>query len=257
MRTLRLMALLLLMTAPVAARAQDIVLAADQWCPYNCAPDDDHPGFAIEVAKAIYEPLGYTVRYKVMPWSRAVEAARNGDVAAVIGATEAETPFLTFPKQTLAVSQDGFYVRKNSDWSYNGPDSLNDVTLGVIEDYGYDEAINAYIARHHNDMKRVQPVAGNNALVQNIEKLRAERIDAVIEDTNVFRYTLMHWNDARDEIKEAGSNKPTPMYIAFSPKLRNSAEMVRIFDAGMARLRQSGQIQVLMTAYGIRDPKGQ
>jgi hypothetical protein len=58
-----------------AAAQNDNVLtfAADLWCPVNCEAGTDRPGFAVELLKRIYEPLGYKINYIVMPWARAVE----------------------------------------------------------------------------------------------------------------------------------------------------------------------------------------
>ncbi len=255
MRAFRLTCLLLMLAAPMAAKAQDIVLAADEWCPYNCAADAEKPGFAVDLAKAIFEPLGYTVRYEVMPWSRAIEAARSGEVAGVIGVTRPEAPDLAYPKSILSQSRNGFFVRTDSEWSYTGRDSLDDISLGIIESYGYGDELNDYIAAKRDDMAHVQSVSGNNALVQNIEKLLAGRIGAVIEDENVFRYTMMHWKEAQSSIKESGSAQPTPLYIAFSPEGRNTATLVKLYDAGMARLRASGQLDQYRAAYGLNAEK--
>lgn len=32
-----------------------VVLGADEWCPYNCTPGSNQPGYVVELAKAIFE----------------------------------------------------------------------------------------------------------------------------------------------------------------------------------------------------------
>jgi ABC-type nitrate/sulfonate/bicarbonate transport system substrate-binding protein len=64
--------------APAAAEV--VTMAADVWCPYNCRPDTEHPGFAIEMARAILEPQGRKVEYIVIPWARTLEEVRAGKI---------------------------------------------------------------------------------------------------------------------------------------------------------------------------------
>lgn len=49
------------------AYADVITLVADEWCPYNCTPDTDHPGFMIEIAQYAFEHAGHTIVYTTIP----------------------------------------------------------------------------------------------------------------------------------------------------------------------------------------------
>ena len=40
-------------TCAGTARADEVVLLADAWCPYNCEPGSDTPGFMIEIAREL------------------------------------------------------------------------------------------------------------------------------------------------------------------------------------------------------------
>ena len=62
-----------LLAQTAAPTAKTITLAADEWCPYNCAEEDKaKPGYMIEIAQAILGKAGYTVEYKTMAFQRAI-----------------------------------------------------------------------------------------------------------------------------------------------------------------------------------------
>ena len=44
--------------------AKTVVLVADEWCPYNCAPNSDKPGYVVEIAELVFAEAGHTVIYK-------------------------------------------------------------------------------------------------------------------------------------------------------------------------------------------------
>ncbi|MEQ1790535.1 MAG: hypothetical protein ABL857_08835, partial [Rickettsiales bacterium] len=41
-----------------AAEQTTINIVADEWCPFNCDPESDKPGYVIELAKEIFKPYG-------------------------------------------------------------------------------------------------------------------------------------------------------------------------------------------------------
>ncbi len=63
---------------PSGVVAETITLIADEWCPYNCDPESDYPGYIVEIANAIYKVAGYQVQYQNVPWSRALKAVTEG-----------------------------------------------------------------------------------------------------------------------------------------------------------------------------------
>ena len=75
--------ILLLSCAQFAFAKEKIILAADMWCPYNCEPDSKNPGFLIEMAKIIFEEHDIEIEYRLMPWSKALDAVKNGSIHAI------------------------------------------------------------------------------------------------------------------------------------------------------------------------------
>ncbi len=232
-------------------RADEIVLVADKWCPYNCAPGDELPGFMVDIAEYAFAKQGHTVRYQLLPWARAIATVRDGLFHGIIGTGRSETPDFVFPSIALGQASQTFYTRKGFSWSYEGLDSLNRITLGVINGYSYGKLLEHYI-KPNTDSKRIQIVSGKTALKQNIEKLTLGRIDALIEDKNVFQYHL-HARAAPNEFSAAGVAYTENVYIAFSPKLEQAQVYAALLDKAMTVLRKQGELQAILDKYGLDD----
>jgi polar amino acid transport system substrate-binding protein len=234
------------MAAPASAR-ETITLVADPWCPYTCAEEDERPGYMLEIAREALALHGITVRYKVVPWSRAVEQTRTGRYTAIVGAAPGDAPDFIYPATLQGMSDMRLWVRNDASWTYAGLKSLAGQRIGAIADYAYGEVLDRYIEEHAEDKDRVQMIGGDNALTLNIRKLRAKRIDVMPEDANVIKhYASTHGTLG---IKPAGS-ATTPehaednnLFVAFSPKNKESERYAALLDKGVKQLRKSGRLK--------------
>lgn len=248
-----LLALVLVFPA-VSAFAATITLVADEYCPYNCVPGTERPGFVVEIAREIFGARGYEVEYRVMPWPRAVRAVRRGEYDAVICATPDEAPGLLYSRQEVTLCANDFFVLAGNPWRYTGPASLEGQRLGVIGDYDYSGAdhLDVYI-REHAGQETVQSLTGGDALERNLRKLVSGRIDVVLDERAVVRCSAARMGIA-DQVVLAGSEDDTgPMYVAFSPANPATAAYLEIFDEGLEQLRASGRLDEILKPYGLED----
>ena len=245
--------IILLLSIIVFSYAKTITITADEWCPYNCEAKSENKGYMIEIAKNIFEKEGYELVYIVSKsWEDAIKQTRDGKFNAVVGALKSEVPDFIFPRQTQGTSSDSFFVKKNSTWHYDGVESLNQVTLGCIKDYGYGKDIDAYVLKNINDIKKVQCISGNRALYQNAKKLLYNTIDMMIEDPNVLEYNF-RLKGTNIPFKMVGYTNAEDIYIAFSPHNHNSKKYAEILSKGMLELRKSGELKKILDEYGLKD----
>ncbi len=233
-----------------AQQAGVIIIAADSWCPINCKAPEAKLGVGIDLAKAIFEPLGYQVRYQIMPWSDALAKVRAGTVDAVVGASRNDDATLVFPAQDVLNISDDFYVTKGDSWRYQGVHTLKGRKLGVVKDYGYGAQVQEYVHSNEGNLSLVQASEGDDALKTNIRKLMNHQLDVVVEAKPVMDYTLasLHQEEA---LTWAGSSPQSPVYLAFSPALPGSRALADQFDAGMRRLAASGKLAGFYRPYGL------
>ena len=247
--------LVALMAAPPADAVQfrrTLHLSADPWCPISCNPSSNNPGIGVELARAIYEPLGYRIVYTVEPWARTLDDARHGKVDAVIGADRSDDPTLVFPHKPLAHVNYDFYALTRSGLKNASLDTLKTKRIGAITGYGYG-TLDPFIKAQRTQRGLVQDASGEDALQQNIMKLLAGRIDVIIESSTVMDYRLAQV-DLGDVIEHIGGQPSGHIYLAFSPALPQSKKLAEQFDAGILRLTASGELETIYQRYHLPSP---
>ena len=240
---------------PADARADVLTLRADEWCPYNCAPGSEKPGYMLDIATEIAKLYGHTIDYKQLSWARAIEETRDGKYVGIIAAAQSDAEGFVFPDQSFGVSTLVYATRKDNDFVYNGIKSLDGKSIGVVQDYTYAEELNDYIKKYSKDIKKVQVAAGDNALDTNIRKLEAGRVDVIVEDLNVLLQKLNQLGKS-DVFKISPSTEKLDLYFGFSPKNPKSPEYAKQFSDGLKKLRKSGKINEIMEKYGLKDWQG-
>lgn len=247
-----LLLFMLLAAAGVASAKGVITLAADEWCPYNCVPGSAAPGYMVELARKAFEPLGIEVRYEVLNWARAVSDARSGAFTGVIGAIEADAEGFVFPRVAQGMDDSHFFIRKGYAWKFAGVDSLRTQRVGIIRDYSYGEALDAYF-QELGEGDHVQIASGDNGAETNLKKLLAERIDVVIANPYVFEHLIKEVG-VQTQVESVGpQGDPTPLYIAFSPAEPRAAEYAERLAAATQAMRASGELAALLAKYGLHD----
>ena len=239
--------------AQAEEKGKTLTIAADIWCPINCDPAASELGIGIDLAKKIFEPLGYQVNYIVTPWARALDDARQGRIDAVVGANTTDDPTLIFPKNAITNISDDFYVRAENPLQYRDISSLSDQRLGIIKDYGYDAHLTEFIAGQMHKAGMIQAISGDTALEQNIKKLLAKRIDVLVESSVIMDYKIKT-DGLKGKMRWVGGIPQGNVFVAFSPALTSSALHAQQFDEGMTRLKTSGELSALYQSYGLAAP---
>lgn len=250
-RTMLLATALVALALPV--RADEVVFAADLWCPYNCIPDSDKPGYMVEIAARAFASAGHKFSYKTMPWARALADAASGKITGVFGASPDEAKDLLYPKQPLAQSRNVLAVPAGSPFVWASIKSLEPVALGIIQDYSYGATLDAYIKANLKNPSRIQVLSGDTPLLGNLRKLQAARIGATVDDVNVLTYTLTSENLTNAVRLVDIADAPSPLFIGLSPKPPQAAAYAALLDTTVEALRVSGDLDKILARYGLKD----
>ena len=253
----RALALIALVTLPWAlpphdavCAAETIVMRGDDWLPYNTAPTEAKPGFLIDIAKAAWEPHGFSIDYQLAPWARAVKDAQGGSIDVLVGAGEADKEGLLFTASPQAHSDNHFFTLPSSTWVFADPTSLEAITLGVVKDYTYLPFVDERVA----SKKKVIEATGDRPLGQLIKLLRARRIDALIENTLVLAAALQ--SEVKPEaLRDAGTaGKIDNIYLGICAKRPHAAKLLELLEAGMVEMAKDGRLTAIYARYGITTP---
>lgn len=250
--------LLLLLMPAMAGEGGDghavetMVVAADRWCPYNCEPDSEEPGYLIDVLREIFEPRGVTVEYRVMPWKRAVFETELGRIDGALGAVAGDRGRNLIGEEGLGTNATVIVVRRGEAFEYTGPDSLNGRTIGIVADYSYDSGggLDRYLRQRRAVGDALYVVRQDDPLRSLFAMLARGRIDAFPENRYVARYAMGNM-ELLDSVSLVETGQGDAVYVAFSPNDRGR-RFVGQLDAGIRRLRASGRLAEIMASYGIR-----
>jgi polar amino acid transport system substrate-binding protein len=241
---------------PAASFAKEkLVLGADLWCPYTCDPRSDRPGYLIEIARAVFAGHDIEVDYRLMPWKRVLVSLRTGEIDGAVGADQREIPGAAVPARSLGADITVLAVRADSSFTYHGAASLEQLRIGVVTDYSFDDGgeIDEYIHRHIEAKDgKVEQVYGADAQMQNMLKLLNGRIDAIMDDQQVLRFNLKRLRSP-PSLKFIVVDARLDASIAFSlanPRAQAYADML---SDGVETLRRSGQLKRIMDRYGLPD----
>lgn len=246
---------LLLFPALAVARAETVLLGADEWCPYNCAPGAARPGYMIEIAKHAFGAAGLEVEYRLMPWNRALSAVRAGEIDGAVGAGTGDLPEAIFPKQSLGLSLNVLARKadKAGTFVYRGAESLAALRIGGVQGYSYDNGpIDAYIKKAAGKGEAVQLIAGTELQSQNLRKLLADRIDAILDNDYVLKLAVAEMQPA-PAIAYIPLGEPDGVFIVFAPKKPSSRRYADVLDTGLTELRRSGRLKTILASYGLED----
>jgi len=233
---IRIAILLLMLQSLFLNAAETITIAGDDWMPINGDPKSQTPGFAVEVMKEIFEPLGYKIEYQFMPWSQAVSLCRKGKIDALVGSDEIDSRNLIFPHNAIDSYSDTFYVLKTSKWRYRNLASLEKITLAYAVDYGYDRSLMFYINSKKMSNK-LYAFGGEKPLESMIKKMIAGKIDVIPENPAVMAWKLKE-RKLEDKIVIAGITESwNSIYIAFTKEKKSSKKYADIFDNGFIKLK--------------------
>jgi polar amino acid transport system substrate-binding protein len=238
------------------AIAEKLVFGSDVWCPFNCEPNSANPGYMVEILQEAMKPVGHTIEYKIIPWQRALGDAKEGKIAGVFGASkeDAKNYGLKQPSESLGLSSNCIFVQSSSHAKFSKVDDFNQFKkIGIINEYTYSSDIDGWLKNPANKSK-IDSIAGDDVAATNAKKLDAGRLDAVVEDGNVFNYQLDKLK-LTSKIKSAGCAENIEVYAPFSAALKNADELTKALDQGVKELRKSGKLKTIMAKYGLKDWK--
>lgn len=224
------------------AHADTITAAQDPWPPF--VQDQGDPGLSVDLVRAALEHEGYEVEFTIMPWARAIDQVRNGNIDVLVATwyTEERTAYLRYSEPYIQ-NQLKFIKQAGDSFEFNGLDSLTGKTVGVVRDYGYgDEFSNA------PNFSRPE----TNNIASNLLKLQAGRIDLTLEDEIVALSTMK--NEGIDpsafEFTE-NSLSVNDLHVSSGIANARSEEIIAAFNRGLAAIRENGTMAELLKKYGV------
>ena len=206
-----------------------LLLAATDWCPYSCSDSQHGRGIVADYLTKVFEQAGIALDIRFLPWSRALIAANTGAVDGLLTAVAEEAPQLLLPQTATMLYQDCFFVKPSDSWHFDGIESLHNVRLAYIKDYGYNEPVNSYLL-NPPQQARFFEVTGADPSLRMIRLIHAGRADVLIEEKRVASWASARLNDRNQHLKQAGCLQGNPFYVALNPQAPLATEIIRLLN---------------------------
>jgi hypothetical protein len=193
---------------------ESIHLASTSWCPYVC-DDLNQPGFIVEYMTELLSMSGIQLKVDIFPWSRSILLARKGQYDGVLTAAESETPDFYLTESPSGKYQDCLYRKIGRDISYLDRSSFQNLTLGGIKNYGYNEPMNSLISNPQKGEKAYL-ISHGSPLRSLIQMTNKNRIDLFVSDRAVLDH-FIKLNPDQLLVEVAGCTEEKSFFTAISP----------------------------------------
>jgi polar amino acid transport system substrate-binding protein len=211
-----------------------IKLMTAEWPGYT---NQDGTGLYFDVLKAVYEPVGITIAYELLPWKRAQKLVKE-KADALVGENFLPDVEYLYPKWPIDVEELTVIFKKSRVADWQGEASLEHKQVGWIRGYHFDQFF-------HVKMDFLEIDELRNGLLM----LDKDRLDFLIDYEDGLKEEIGRLKDFdvtqyRMEPLRVGEK----VYVAFvdSPRGR---KLVEIFNIRMTQLFESGELDRLYRSF--------
>ena len=225
-----------LLFATLPARALTVTVGAeDDWFPFSGVVGGEVRGLGVDLVRAAFEAAGVDVKLQILPYSRCVELVKRGELVACFDTVRNSTTEKDFvwPREPLFRPFVAIYATAASSARNLAVADLEHRRVIVTRAYEYGESFDA-----NPRINRV--VAGRD--IAGFRMLAAGRGEFMVAYAKVADEVLRRAGDelARS-VRQVGVASQVDIYLAFSHKHPQRAQMLELFDQGFAQLKRNGR----------------
>lgn len=203
-------------------------------------PGQRHPhfeGFSWDVLREAFHSQDYTVRLRIVPWSRAMQELRAGKVDLLFptGKNAERLSYMAYSEEPVNVVDFHIYVRADSEITWQGLDTFAGGRVAVMPGWNYGDA---WKAKERIEKHPVESVA------QGFELLKRGRIDGFAGyELPWERY--LNRTQKRDAFRKLPEFGGTAEYVTALENNPQAEKLLAIFDRGKRQLSARGRIAEL------------
>lgn len=229
---------LLALSASVSAQDKTVKISVGEWPPF-ISQNLKHYGVAAHLVKEAFANEGYTVEYGFFPWKRSMILAEsgewNGSMPWGMKQKRQEKFHYTAPlmKQVITLLH-----HKDLDVQWDTLKDLKEHRFGATRGYFYGKEF------EEHEKSELLKVRRTTSDIQNLKKLRVNRIDIFIVEKNVG-VDLINKTFTPEEksqfIFHPKSIDSSGLYLLLSKNTTNGADLTKTFNQGLKKLKSSGR----------------
>lgn len=238
----------------LTAQARDITISSGGWPPF-ITEDQKHNGFIAHLISDIFADSGIAVTFVYRPWARVYQETALAQYDATAVWMDAPDRHADFWYSAPVLDETFvFFHRRDDDFDWAEFIDLIGLNVGGILGYSYGQGFDAALADDVFMMERVHDDRFN------FLKLLSGRIDVYPQEVSVGYYALRRDLSPEEAAKVTHHEQPVLVnqsFLLLPKQAPESAELLAIFNEGLARYRENGRYDAYFEAfhrgeYGLR-----
>lgn len=213
-----------------------ITVSSEQWQSYT-SPDGS--GYFFELIKAIYQPLGYAIKYQICPWKRCIRSVLDGHADISVGLYDdeiGEAGMLILPRYPINLEKVFVAFKKDTPW--HGQHSLKNQKVVELRGYNY-----------HLELEVPVKSVEANDTHQAWRILMADRAQYYLSDIRQIEWAMDYYNTPKESLNIEAAFKKWA-YYAFKNSPRGK-ELLTQFEQQLPKLYANGTVKALQHKYQL------
>lgn len=245
-----------------AEQTRPLVIASFESPPFHFT--DEHGnvvGICVDIAKYIFDDLGTEIKAVSLPWARAWEMLKFGQIdgAFSVSRQKPREPYLLYPEENMWISEFVFFRINNSKYNHL-KGSMQDIKLtgeklliergasyypGFWKVFPYNDGSDLYDLNNFNYNNQLVPVVDHNTM---FKMLIYEREEFAIADKIVGQYIISNlgFNDKVGFCDTVIFSKPYPMPFSRQSDYPELNDIARKFDEKLKEMKKNGIYQLIV-----------
>ncbi|WP_157829096.1 substrate-binding periplasmic protein [Colwellia sp. 75C3] len=205
-------------------------------------------GYSWDVFKESFYSMGYSIKYIVVPWPRAIKLLEYGHVELLfpISKSDERLKIFNYSKESINVVDYVIYSANNSDFKWKGLDSLKGEIIGVKRGFNYGKkwqslnTVTKYDIGHISDGFRM---------------LEKGHVDGFIGYKESWDYVLKQegWEHKFTNTPIIDSSLE---YVVSMKGIEGNSKLLAVYDEGKRKLIKNGRLDVIkLKWFGLNKTK--
>jgi polar amino acid transport system substrate-binding protein len=231
---------------PSWGQVKELVCYSDTFAPYVITDGGDIRGIDVDTIAEAGKRVGINVQFKTLPWVRlereiALGAESNVDCAFAYTQTTAREAYMDFTSVPVKLTELVLFTRRGTYDAFLGFEMLKGKRIGIRRGFKIPPALSALVEQGSIKLEEV------NIDLQNFEKLKLGRLDAVLSNREVGSENVRQMH-AGDIVILSPPVLVTPTYLVFN-KAKNLSALVPLFDKGLKSVTADGTYRKIRLRY--------
>lgn len=213
------------LAVPHTASAEELLFVSEEW---QDGTNADGTGFYWDLLRKVYEPAGYSLTFKVMPYARAVDQVLQGKAIAWVGSYKDEEDTAVYPATSFDADIVTGVFKAGSLDAGQGQAALTGKTVGWIKGYSYDDYLEVAMTKDTVTSRE-----------SGIKMVSAGRLDVYLDAAAEIEI-VQEGGEVDFSGLETAEFLQLPLYMAFAP---DKNDLVKIWDERMKQMHDAGELK--------------